>query len=194
MNETIQAYPLQWPAAWPRTADPEYARFKVTFAVARDELLYELELLGATDIVLSTNIELRRDGLPYANRPEPADPGVAVYFTYNGQPRCIPCDRWIKVHDNMRAIGLTVAALRGLDRWGAGGMVDAAFSGFAALPASGTSGEDPYAVLGVHPEATWGEVQEAYRRLAKQHHPDAGGNTDDFLRIKHAFEQIRPMR
>ncbi len=190
------AFPLQWPATWPRTKYPERSRFRVTPGQARDEMLDQLSMLGATNIVISTNIELRRDGLPTAKamRSTPEDPGVAVYFDYGGAQRCIPCDRWDTIPDNMRAIGLTVGALRGLDRWGAKHMVDAAFTGFAALPAGGTSGEDPYAVLGVHPDASWAEVQAAYRQLAKQNHPDAGGSVEAFLRIKRAFEQIEPMR
>ena len=34
------------------------------------------------------------------------------------------------------------------------------------------SERDPYAVLGVAPEADAGAIREAYRRLAKRHHPD----------------------
>ena len=110
MSEMIQAYPLQWPSAWPRTDTPQRSRFGVSFAVARDDLLSELELLGATDIVISANIELRRDGLPYANRPEPDDRGVAIYFVWHGRTQCIPVDRWDRVRDNVRAAGLIEAA------------------------------------------------------------------------------------
>ena len=38
------AFPLAWPAGWPRTKYPERSRFGATFATARDELIYELEL------------------------------------------------------------------------------------------------------------------------------------------------------
>lgn len=105
-GETTQAFPLAWPPTWPRTDYPERSRFGVSFAVARDDLLYELALMDATDIVLSTNVELRRDGLPYAKRGEP---DVAIYFTLHGQ-QCIPVDRWDRVKDNLRAAGLTIAA------------------------------------------------------------------------------------
>lgn len=118
MSQTIDAWPLAWPATWPRTDYPERSRFGVSFAVARDELLYELDLLGATDVVISSNVELRRDGLPYANRPEPIDTGVAIYFTIDSRQQCIPVDRWDRVKDNLRAAGLTIQALRG---WSGGG-------------------------------------------------------------------------
>src|SRR5690606_9584801 len=130
---TMEAYPLQWPDGWPRTDRPARARFDTSFARARAELLNELRLLGATGVVISSNIELRRDGLPYANAKQPDDRGMAVYFTLRGEQQCIPCDVWDRTEDNLQAIRLTVAALRGLDRWGAKEMVNAAFRGFKAL-------------------------------------------------------------
>ena len=41
---------------------------------------------------------------------------------------------------------------------------------------------DPYAVLGLRPGATEGEVATAYRELAKRHHPDR--STDDGARMR----------
>lgn len=75
-------YPLTWPANWPRTpvSKRQQARFEVSFRVARDQLFEELRLLRATVVIVSSNIPLRKDGLPYASYREPEDPGVAVYF------------------------------------------------------------------------------------------------------------------
>ena len=53
------------------------SQFQVSFAKARDELLVELKRLNATNIVISSNVETRQDGLPYARSKEPDDPGVA---------------------------------------------------------------------------------------------------------------------
>ena len=187
------AYPLQWPATWPRIAAHQRRAdsFKVTFAVAREDLLHELRLLGAGNVVLSSNIPLRNDGLPYAKFQRPEDPGVAVYFTCKGARLCVPCDAWMEPRANMRAIGLALGAIRGLERWGAGGMVNAAFAGFAALPEP-ESGEDPWwAVFGLEPTAPRSLVDEAYRRLAKFFHPDVGGENEDFLRLQRAYEQAK---
>ena len=51
---------------------------------------------------------------------------------------------------------------------------------------------DPYRVLGLPRGATLDEVKRAYRRLAKQHHPDSGGQRTlaRFLEIQAAYEQL----
>lgn len=185
-----EAYPLQWPANWPRTPKPTRARFDTSLAGARDGLLYELRLMNATNIVINSNMELRRDGLPYAKQSNLDDTGVAVYFTLYGDQRCIPCDRWDTVEDNLQAVRKTIEALRGLDRWGAKAIVDAAFSGFKALPAAATvSDEHWYDVLGVDPFASPEQIRQAYKNLVKRHHPDIGGDPVEFDRIKKAYEQ-----
>lgn len=191
MTEQL-ACPLSWPATWSRTEFPRRSAFQVTFAQARDGLLSELRMLGAREVLISSNVALRRDGLPYAAAKDPDDAGVAVYFELDGQPKCIPVDKWDRVKDNLRAVELTVAALRGLERWGAKHMVDAAFQGFAALPAGGTREADPWwVVLGVRANDPRPIIESAYRRLARKHHPDLAGkdNHEQWLVIQKAWEQ-----
>jgi hypothetical protein len=162
------------------------------FGKNRDDVIRELDLLGASSVVISTNMQTRLDGLPYAKQREPEDSGVAVYFMLNGEQECIPCDKWDTVAQNLRAIALTIEALRGLDRWGAKEMVNAAFRGFKALPESVITpppSTDWYTVLGVSPEATREEIKTAYRRMAAATHPDAGGDTEQFTRISKAYHQ-----
>ena len=52
------------------------------------------------------------------------------------------------------------------------------------------SAEDPYMILGIEPGADSNTIKLAYRRLAKQHHPDAGGNAAEFQKIKTAFNEL----
>ena len=52
------------------------------------------------------------------------------------------------------------------------------------------SAEDPYMILGIQPGADSNAIKLAYRRLAKQHHPDSGGNAAEFQKIKTAFNEL----
>lgn len=174
------AYPLQWPAGWPRTAKPVRSRFDVTLAQARDELLDEIGRLGGAHVVISSNLPTRRDGLPYADRRAPADTGVAVYFVLEGRQRVFACDRWDDVGDNIRAIQRTLEALRGIDRWGASEMMARAFEAFVALPPAPSCWTD----LGLErATATREMVAAAFRRLAKDAHPDHGGSAELMARL-----------
>ncbi len=181
-----EAYPLQWPEHRPRTQYPESSRFNTTMGVARDALFDELRLMDAVDPVLSTNIKLRRDGLPYANLSEPYDAGVAVYFKWKGRDMALSCDRWWYVRDNVQAIRLAIAALRGLDRWGTGDMVEAAFSGFQALPPPNWRGD-----LGLDADATLADAEREYRKRSRTAHPDAGGTHDDMARLNRSIATAR---
>ncbi|MBL4826120.1 MAG: J domain-containing protein [Spongiibacteraceae bacterium] len=174
---TTPAYPLQWPTGRPRARYPERSRFDTVFTVARDSLFLELERLNAGHTVLSTNIELRLDGLPYANRRQPEDTGVAVYFTHKGQQMCFACDRWDMVKDNIQTVRKTIEALRGIARWGTGDMMQKAFEGFQALPSpDSTQRQTWWQVLGVYQTARPDAIKAAHRKLAKQHHADTGAD------------------
>lgn len=63
--------------------------------------------------------------------------------------------------------------------------------------------DNPYAVLGLTPEATQTEVEQAYRRLISQYHPDRMSGVADELRkqaetrageINRAYKQIKSRR
>lgn len=168
----MQAYPLQWPPTWPRSKRKEGSRLgKISIEQGKNEILHELKLMGAKEIIISTNLKLRIDGYPYSNQRQPDDVGVAVYFKFKGHARCIPCDDWNKIEHNMRAIAKTVGALRGI------GMVDAAFTWWK--------------VLGVPVNATFDQVEQAYRDKAFEYHPDRGGDHQKMAEINSAMETAR---
>lgn len=50
--------------------------------------------------------------------------------------------------------------------------------------------KDNYKILGVERTASKDEVKKAYRNLAKQHHPDVGGNVEKFREINQAYEKL----
>jgi hypothetical protein len=195
---TTEAYPLQWPAGRKRTDrwQIEQAKFDVSFARARDNIINEVRLLAGGRwgpdpmTVISSNVALRRDGLPLANQRQPDDCGVAVYFLYKKRQMSFACDRWKKVEHNMQAIAKTIEALRGVARWGTGDMLEAAFTGFTALPPpSATPAQQTWwQVLGVPNSATRDDVRAAYRRLASIHHPDRGGSAATMAAINAAHD------
>lgn len=193
--EPISRYPLYWPAGRVRTANRQRPKFQAkSFAAVRDGLLNELKLLKATGVILSTNVELRRDGLPLAGQRNPSDPGVAVYFSRKGRDLAFACDRWVNVEENMRAIADAIECIRTIERRGTGEMVDAAFTGFAALP-PGSSSRNWWEVLGLsNPNTDPQLVQTIYRKLALEHHPDRGGDHVRMAEINDAYERFKRER
>lgn len=193
----MEAFPLQWPIGWPRTKLLVSSRFgkgmynKPTIALSRDFLFDELKRLGASRIVLSTNLELRNDGLPYSNQKNPVDRGVAVYFVREKQDMVIACDNFDNIGCNIHAIAKTVEAMRGIDRWGCSELMSRAFTGFKALPENGTiTNTSWWEVLGLKsPDISQEEIKSAYRELIKTHHPDKGGSSEFFIRIQKAYEE-----
>ena len=83
----VDAYPLQWPPGWKRTQHPKRSQFHYhSIAKATAFLMEELKRLGATNVVISTNLTVRKsDGLPMSRQRTPVDKGVAVYFRLNGE-------------------------------------------------------------------------------------------------------------
>lgn len=211
----ISAYPLSWPDGWPRAKSREYARFSassksydttahqsvtkvrdVSVADGTSRVMAALRRmgLGADDVVISTNVVLRLDGLPKSNQPEPSDPGVAVYWqTRKGERKVMAIDRFYRVGDNLAAITASLEALRGIERWGGGQILDRAFSGFTALPAPGqTTARGWREILGVNAgERDLVKVRDRYRRLSAVLHPDRGGSADAMAELNGAWAQAQ---
>lgn len=49
---------------------------------------------------------------------------------------------------------------------------------------------DHYQTLGVGKNADTNEIKKAYRKLASKHHPDKGGNADEFKRVQEAYDTL----
>ncbi|CAF2397126.1 unnamed protein product [Rotaria sp. Silwood2] len=49
---------------------------------------------------------------------------------------------------------------------------------------------DPFAVLDIDREATVSEIKRAYRELSKKHHPDRGGDPEQFKEIAKAYKTL----
>lgn len=196
----VTAYPLQWPAGWPRTELHQRQRAKFgtrgssgylrekSMAEAVWALEYEISAKGfrGQDLVISTNVELRRDGLPYSGRRAPEDTGCGIYFELNGKPIAMPCDKWDRVEDNVYAVAKHIEAMRGQHRWGVGNL-ERAFTGYLALPAPDQK-RSWHLVLDVAPDASMLDVKLAYKELTKIHHPDKGGDPDKWYELQDAYK------
>lgn len=180
-------YPLAWPNGRPRTATRKEALFRnagsrMTLTTARNRLRDQVDALTPVrrnyrveDQVLSTNIRFTASGARDQNvsRRAPLDPGVAFYFSLDGKPHVLACDRWDTVADNIAAIAAHIEALRGQERWGVADLARA-FAGHVALPAP----KQWWQVLGVAQGATIAEIDAAYRTKALNAHPDRKGGSN----------------
>ncbi|GMG89617.1 hypothetical protein Cmtc_08370 [Cupriavidus sp. TKC] len=149
--------------------------------------------IGRDDIVISTNITTRLDGLPRSDQKAPEDPGVAVYWeTKKGERRVMAIDQYRRVADNLAAIAATLEALRAIERHGGAQILDRAFTGFTALPSPSPAALRTWReVIGVSPaERDIAAVRAAYRRRAQAAHPDRpGGSHDEMAQLTAAMRQ-----
>ena len=157
-------------------------------AQARSDLQAELDRLGATGILLSTNVELNLNGMPRGDRARPFDVGVAVYFQLKGRDTVLACDRWTRVEDNIVAIAKHIDALRGQERWGVGS-IEQAFTGYQALPAP-VAKRHWTSVLGIGEHASLDDINVAYRAAARA----AGTDQDKLLEANMARDEALAAR
>lgn len=202
----ITAYPLQWPTGWPRSKNRADSRFtkrddygrgrhrSLTVSDGTERVLKELErfAINRQDIVISTNVRTRLDGLPRSGEKEPEDPGAAVYWEeLTSQRRVMAIDLYKTVADNLAAIAATLDAMRSIERHGGAQILDRAFTGFIALPAPSE-------------KKTWREVMRfsplepvdietvriRFRKLASERHPDKeSGSHDAMVELNCALAQ-----
>lgn len=183
MSSIPTRFPLQWPDGWKRTES--YRRKDATFKSHGKDLtvfdgvervIGELDRLGVNsyDVIVSTNVRTRLDGLPRSGEPKPSDPGVCVYWlkTSKEPMRCMAVDQYTEVADNLAAIAATLAAMRSIERHGGAAILDRAFKGFTALPAPEAGKRDWWTVLGLSQRATRTEIEQAHRELRSIWHPD----------------------
>ncbi len=201
------AYPLSWPEGWPRARGRKRARFtkgerqyrdgggswmthrELSISDATKRVLSELETMGVPhgEAIISTNLELRLDGLPRSGQAAPADPGVAVYWRRPGeQMKVMAIDIYDRVADNLAAVAATLNAMRAIERHGGAQILERAFTGFTALPAPKRWAD----VLGAKPgqAVTRDDVERLFRQKARTAHPDSGGSNEAFTELTAARE------
>jgi len=127
---------------------------------------------------------------------------VEILFDRNGRRYVFRCNNYEKPLDNYRAAQLSISYLyRALEAYGVTsseeGLFDKVFSnfflGFEATPDDSvlmlSDGNTWYEILGVKKEATKGEIINAYKAMAKVHHPDMGGTHEAFVKLRKAYEE-----
>lgn len=130
-----------------------------------------------------------------------------IVFDRSGTRYVFRCAKWSNYADNLRAAQRTISLLyQALEEYGTSSEYlhtpkskewDVAFQRFfqpfAATPDDsvlllGDGNCSWWEVLGVSESTTKGEITNAYRALAKVHHPDVGGSSEDFVRLRRAYE------
>ena len=174
-------FPLAWPQGWSRTEHRQSSRFKAPLSKALKVLTVELDRMGGSSVVVSTNLPVKSDGTYRMDR-DPLDPGAAVYFHRDQKDIVFACDQFDTVRENLYAIAKTIEAMRAIERYGASELMNRAFSGFLGLPAVASAGEDCWQVLGLAPMSSEAAVRTVYRDLAKKLHT-AGADGTEFTRL-----------
>jgi hypothetical protein len=201
----ITNYPLCWPNNVPRVAPHSRGcpNFQISSVASAVQLvLAEINRLNNrrwdykdASVVVSTNVRPTLAGLPASNQAEPADTGVAIYFTLrfavNGRqferPTVLTCDKWRKTADNIKAIAKDIEAQRARQRWGCTS-IEQAFQGYRAIPEK-CGGPSWWALLAIPSTATKEQIKDRFRELAKTAHPDKGGSPDQWNVLQQAYDQ-----
>lgn len=188
---------------WPGKLRESYSRLRAPFKSSHTKTLQllesELHMARAESPVVQLAIEDRywtRDGRPYAQA-KGLHPGVIVSFVKSigakagarRIPLSFPCDRFTTWESNLRAIALSLEALRKVDRYGVTQNAEQ-YTGFKQLPPPGPEhetiqtvedaarfvaaivGHDYPADLLIKSPDNW---RSAYRAAAAKLHPDANG-------------------
>lgn len=163
------------------------------------DLERELDHLEARGIVLQMNVtqrEIREDGWIRANA-NPEHPGVILTFVSRILgPLSYPCDTYDDWQANVRAIALSLEALRAVDRHGVTRRGEQ-YTGFKQIGAGKLDMTPQLAAEILADVAQEGfEVDDVLcdpallkyvaRYAVKKAHPDAGGSAETFQRVQEA--------
>lgn len=185
----IEAFPLDWPLGFARTRDDarKWSQFKQTMENAQRFLRHEINLLGAGGLIVSSNIPVRRDGMFYTEymNKKMDDPGVAIYFKMGTDDIVMCCDQYLKVWENIYALGKSVEALRAIERYGCSEFMKRAFTGFKAIPERVEM--SCWEILVLPPTKDTAVIKERFRLLAMDAHPDKGGSVENFHALNTAY-------
>ncbi len=203
MSVTVQFRPLD---VWPGVPTPSHARQRSRFAAPYTktvkELARELDAIGAKNVVILADCdesEIRRDGMIRSDA-RLRGPGIVVCMDSKYGALKYPCDKFTQWESNLRAIALSMEALRKVDRYGVTKRGEQ-YTGWKQLPSNATPAEewacveDAMRYLSQVAGFTTvsfsvSDLTEAYRRAARKAHPDAGGSTELMSKVNRAKDYI----
>lgn len=204
-----------WPAgmkidpigAWPgeRTVRRQSSPFSATIGTTVSELQREMRAINAKDVRLQIDLppgKFRQDGNPRADA-VPTTPGLILTFTTKHGAQSFPCDSFTRWEDNLRAVVLSLEALRRVDRYGVTKHGEQyrgflAIEGATAMPAGFATADAALEFLGKFTgvgayelRLIDGAIGRALRRAQRETHPDHGGDTATFQRVTLAESKLR---
>lgn len=185
------------PLSEPKPPEGErFSQFSASLGSTVDMLYTELRSLDAHMIVVELDIrerDIRLDGLPRADA-RPAHDGVAVAFGSRFGPLRYATAEFTGSYSypgwqaNLRAIALSMQALRAVDRYGVSKRGEQ-YTGWRQIPRS----TDPAdAILTRDQAVTY--IEDTYggdmKRALSETHPDRGGDSDEFRKVIRCRELI----
>jgi hypothetical protein len=186
----------EWPAGFERTPAAERVpnrRFGASLAETSEDLASEMGRLDPDEWRVSTGsggAHTRSNGLP-KHSANPDDPSAVVRWSKDGEQFAVACDRYTRLRDNLRAVYLWVreTRLRG-DRPVVTGESEFAAARLPSGDADHVAEPPAHAVLDVSPEAGDDAIRAAYREKLKEAHPDHGGSSEAFRRVRDARDEL----
>ena len=115
-----------------------------------------------------------------------------VIYYLNDQAHELKCDRFSRYADNLRSIWQILDALRkAQDR---GILRELAKAAIGLLNAGEPKRRPWYEVFTVSPQASDAVVEATYKALARERHPDTGGETGAMAELNAAYEEYKATR
>lgn len=171
-------------------------RLKEEIDIARrfkaKETTIKRELMNTMKKVEATSLKIEMDEFTGA---------VKVIFDRNNRRYTKSCAKWENSLDNLRAIGLSIEYLyRAITAYGVTSedeefnrIFELTFTGYEATPDDTVlmiENDNAWnSILGVSADADKTAIINAFKAMARVHHPDAGGDKETFIRLRKAYEE-----